>query len=143
METFADRIKEFIKDDEKTLKSLATAMGLKSTGFFYSWTRGKTLPLLDKAVILADYFKVSLDYLFGRTDDFSEKRFKPVPSFDLQFKKILKEFKISQYKVIKDKACSNTNIYKWLKLKSTPKMESLFKLADYFGVTLDYLVGRE
>lgn len=37
--------------------------------FFYEWQNKKTLPSLIYLEALADYFKVSLDYLSGRTDD--------------------------------------------------------------------------
>ncbi|QLL77605.1 helix-turn-helix domain-containing protein [Ligilactobacillus saerimneri] len=35
----------------------------------------------------------------------------------------------------------DTTIYKWR--TQTPKIDVLEKVADYFGVTLDYLTGRE
>lgn len=35
----------------------------------------------------------------------------------------------------------DTTIYKWR--TQTPKIDVLEKVADYFGVTLDYLMGRE
>ena len=37
--------------------------------FFYEWQRAKTLPSLEYLEAIADYFKVSIDYLLGRTDE--------------------------------------------------------------------------
>ena len=37
--------------------------------YFYEWQRLKTLPSLDFLKQIASYFKVSLDYLTGRSDD--------------------------------------------------------------------------
>ena len=36
-----------------------------------------------------------------------------------------------------------TTINSWMNLKRTPQIDSLDILADYFGVTVDYLLGRE
>lgn len=47
---------------------------------------------------------------------------------------------LSMYRVEKECGFSNGSIMKWE--KSSPKVENIVKLADYFGVTLDYLVGR-
>lgn len=36
-----------------------------------------------------------------------------------------------------------TNIMRYLRCTRTPSVETLVKLADYFGCTTDYLLGRE
>ncbi len=48
---------------------------------------------------------------------------------------------LSMYRVEKDCGFSNGSIMKWD--KSSPKLENAIKLADYFGISLDYLVGRD
>lgn len=53
-----------------------------------------------------------------------------------------KEKKISQAKLEKDLGFSNGSVSKWK--TSTPTPERLKKLADYFSVSVDYLVsGKE
>ena len=37
--------------------------------YFYDWQREKTLPSLEYLRAIAEYFKVSIDYLLGRTDE--------------------------------------------------------------------------
>lgn len=39
-----------------------------SANFFYEWERLGTLPSLEYLYALAEYFKVTPDYLLGRTD---------------------------------------------------------------------------
>lgn len=38
---------------------------------------------------------------------------------------------------------SQSAVCNWLNGKKEPSIESLWKLADYFDVTVDYLVSRE
>jgi len=52
-----------------------------------------------------------------------------------------KHKKISQGKLEKELGFSNGSVSKWK--NSTPTPERLQKLAEYFGVTVDYLLGKE
>lgn len=53
-----------------------------------------------------------------------------------------KEMKLSQGKLEKELGFSNGSVSKWR--NSTPTPERLKKIADYFGVTVDYLMtGKE
>lgn len=80
------------------------------------------------AVKIADYFNCSLDYLFGRTDDYKNSDHTECPPFSVQFRKVLAEQKVSQYRLIKDKVISGGNIDSWLNNKQTPHMESVINL---------------
>lgn len=64
-----------------------------------------------------------------------------------KFKDILKEIRlekgISQDKLSKDLRLSKGIISMWENGLREPTMSSLIILADYFGVSIDYLVGLE
>ncbi|MCL2697915.1 MAG: helix-turn-helix domain-containing protein [Oscillospiraceae bacterium] len=62
--------------------------------------------------------------------------------FNERFVHILQERKISTYKLTKDTGISNGLISDWKNKKRTPASENLIKLADYFDVSVDYLLGR-
>lgn len=49
---------------------------------------------------------------------------------------------ISSYKMAKDLGFSTSKVSAWKKNGSFPAAEALIKIADYFNVSLDYLVGR-
>lgn len=66
-----------------------------------------------------------------------------MPPFDVQFKKVMKEQNISQNKLTKDKVISRGSLNSWLNKKQVPHIASIMKLADYFKVSMDYLVSRE
>lgn len=62
------------------------------------------------------------------------------------FAKRLKELRVargvSQAKVAKEIGVSRYAVYAYEKEKSAPSLEGLVALADYFGVTVDYLLGH-
>lgn len=59
------------------------------------------------------------------------------------FENLLKERGITAYKVAKDTGISTGSLTDWKKGRSAPKADKLQKIADYFGVTVDYLLGNE
>ena len=49
---------------------------------------------------------------------------------------------ITAYRLRKDLSLSNSIVTYWMDGTRLPNGESLIKLAEYFGVSIDYLVGR-
>ena len=63
-----DRI--FLLLDERKISSRAFAAGINiSTGNVSDWKSGRSRPNAEAISKIADYFDVSVDYIFGRTDD--------------------------------------------------------------------------
>lgn len=60
-----------------------------------------------------------------------------------QFLKLLKERNITSYRVAKDTGLSPTLFYDWKSGKSSPKVEKLKIIADYFGVSIEYFLKEE
>lgn len=60
------------------------------------------------------------------------------------FENLLKERGITAYKVAQDTGITTATLSSWKKGRYTQKREKLQKIADYFGVTVDYLMtGKE
>lgn len=59
------------------------------------------------------------------------------------FEKLLKQYGVTAYRVGKETGIPASTFSDWKKGKSKPKQEKLQKIADYFGVTLDYLTTGE
>lgn len=58
------------------------------------------------------------------------------------FAKLLKEKGIKTSTVATSTGISNMTFSDWKSGKSTPKADKLQKIADYFGITVDYLIGK-
>lgn len=58
------------------------------------------------------------------------------------FEKLLKMNNVTAYKVAKDTGISYSSLSEWKMGRSVPKQDKLQKIADYFNVSIDYLIGR-
>ena len=60
------------------------------------------------------------------------------------FMQLLQDYGITPYKVSKETGISQSTFSDWKKGRSTPKSDNMKKIADYFGVSVDYLMtGKE
>lgn len=60
------------------------------------------------------------------------------------FEQLLQKRGITPYKVAKEAGVTQTALSNWKSGKSTPTTKTLQKVADYFGVTIDFLMtGKE
>lgn len=59
------------------------------------------------------------------------------------FEELLKERGITAYRVAKETGIGTATLTNWKKGKYTPKDDKLQKIADYLGVTLEYLKGYD
>ena len=60
------------------------------------------------------------------------------------FEHLLQKYGVTSYKVAKEAGVTQTALSNWKSGRSTPTIKTLQKIADYFGVTVDYLMtGKE
>lgn len=55
------------------------------------------------------------------------------------FEQLLQKYGVTSYKVSKDTGVTQTSLSNWKSGRSTPNIKTLQKIADYFGVTIEYL----
>lgn len=60
-----------------------------------------------------------------------------------RIRELLAVERISQYALAKKTMISQSAISNWLSGKKEPSIDSLWRLADFFGVSVDYLIGRK
>lgn len=68
MTTFAERLKYLKIKNSLKQNDIANILNSKDRVIIY-YEKGERTPLLDKLIVLADFFDVSLDYLVCRTED--------------------------------------------------------------------------
>lgn len=59
------------------------------------------------------------------------------------FEQLLQKYNVTAYKVGKETGIPGSTFSAWKNGISNPKPDKLKKIADYFGVTVDYLMGNE
>lgn len=60
-----------------------------------------------------------------------------------KFEALLKKYGVTAYRVSKETGVTTATLTSWKQGKYTPKREKLQKIADYFGVTVEYFTGEE
>ena len=108
-----------------------------STSTLSDWKNGKSEPKRYKIQKICDFFNVPISYFYDDIDSDS------VSSYEI-FAELLKKKGIKTSDVAAATGISNMTFSDWKKGKSTPKVDKLQKIADFFGVTLEYLTtGKE
>lgn len=60
------------------------------------------------------------------------------------FEKLCEQNKVTPYRVCKETGITTATVSNWKAGRYVPKQDKMKKIADYFGVTVDYLMtGRE
>ncbi len=67
---------------------------------------------------------------------------KPKPFYEI-LAALLKENRITMYRLAKDLGFSQQTVANWYYGISEPKLSQLVRLADYFEVSIDHLAGRK
>lgn len=57
-----------------------------------------------------------------------------------KFKQLLDERGVTAYQVAKETGISTATLTQWKQGLYTPKVDKIMKIADYFGVPLEYFV---
>lgn len=57
-----------------------------------------------------------------------------------KFAKLIEERGVTAYQVAKDTGLTPTLFSEWKSGKANPKADKLMKLADYFGVSIEYFL---
>ena len=60
-----------------------------------------------------------------------------------KFEALLKKYGVTAYRVSKETGVTTATLTSWKQGNYTPKREKLQKIADYFGVTVEYFTGEE
>ena len=62
--------------------------------------------------------------------------------FSQRLSSLLIERQITAYRLSKDTGISDSMIARWKSGERSPSLENLLAIADYFDVSIDYLLGR-
>lgn len=99
-------------------------------------------PALENLVKLANYFHCSTDFLLGREQATASASFSPCPPFKDQLVVLKEHFQCSWRQFYKTAHISSSRFYEWKNGRRTPTLDCVILLADGFGCTVDFIIGR-
>ncbi len=138
---FQRKIIEAIEVQELTKVQFAKAVGI-SKDIIIKATAYQIVPSTKSIIKIADYLQVPVMYLFGEIDD---DYFSPAKIPSTFFDRLAQ---LTEGKGVKYSALSHTlsfapnAVYEWIRTNSLPSLDYLVELAQYFNVSVDYLLGR-
>lgn len=130
----------FLLMNEKglTAKDLSEQTGI-SPGNISDWKSGRSAPKAEALVKIANFFNVSIDYLLGYNIEVKELR-----TARENAKKLYKNQSEMPIQYIEEKTQTNYATFRlWLSGYGDYFNDKLYLLADLFGVSVDYLLGRD
>ncbi len=142
LSNFAERLDELMFDAGINGQSLAIEIGISKQQIYYIMNHQRQ-PSTDVLIRIANYFSCTTDFLLGREPESSAKSFRPVPPFSQQLAFLLQYFHINKYRLCKDIPITHSVIYNWQRGMYAPSLDYILKLADYFGCSVDFVLGRE
>lgn len=98
-----------------------------------------TVPILVK---IADSLKVSLEYLICRTENEKINLSKFPTTFHIRLERLTNKAHVNYGQIAQKMRFPRTYFYEWQKKKTFPCVDYLVDIADYFEVSIDYLMGR-
>ena len=135
--TLGRRIAQLRKEQNMTQQELANILEV-SREAVSMWEIGLRQPNLDTLQKLADFFGCSVDYLLGRTSQCTSNT-NPIGRRIAQLRK---KRNITQEELANILEVSREAVSMWEIGLRQPNLDTLQKLADFFGCSVDYLLGR-
>lgn len=147
MEKFHEKLKVLRKEKGLTQKSLSNMLNI-SQGAYAHWENGKREPNFEKLSMLACIFDVSIDFLLSKNLEISKETYLKLKEekknlFSVRLKELRLQHGFSQEELAEQIGIKQNSYSDWENGKCKPNYEKLEKIADFFGVSLDWLFGRE
>lgn len=130
-----DRIKTLRQEKKITQADLAKLLNI-SPSTIGMWEQNRRSPDNEALKKIADFFEVSVDYLLER---YESAYYNSFPE-RLKYERLDK--KLSQQELADSLFLDRTSISKYETGKQIPETPVLEKLAEFFGVSIDYLLAK-
>lgn len=140
---FPQKLREERKKRGYTQEEMAKLLAIGQSAYA-KWENGRTEPTLDNIIKLANILDVTVDYLLGRSDNFSNTIVLSKNNMK-SFSKRLKELRLEKNQTqqeLADKIGINRGAYSnWENGKREPSFSKLIELSKLLNTTPNYLLG--
>ena len=138
---FKKRLNEIIADSDCSIyefaKNAEVSKGVITRAAIYG-----IIPSVRPFIKIADAAAVSLEFLLGISDERNFTFSLQKATFHTRLKDLCLEKQVKFSKIGKHMPFSTNLFYDWQREKTLPSLEYLIAIANYFEVSVDYLLGR-
>jgi len=138
---FQERLKAIISDQDLTLKEFASNAGVSLPVIILASQFG-IIPSVRPLIKIADFANISFDYLIGISNKNEFIKAYIDSNFHSRYEELKNEKKVKDSQVANVMPFTRNFISEWKRNKTLPSLDYLKSLADYFKVSIDYLLGR-
>lgn len=138
---FQRRLVELIEEKGCGKREFAKLAGI-SKDVIIRGTMYGIVPSLQSLIKIADCLNLSLDYLLGKSDDMQFYKSESGATFHTRIVELAKEKGVKYSEIAHKMPFPNSYFYDWQREKTLPSLEYLRAIAEYFNVSVDYLLGR-
>lgn len=139
---FAENLCDLMAEQGLTTKAFAVKLNIPAPTIT-RYRKGQHLPNAKNLVAIADYFHCSTDFLLGAEPENSSLTFQKTPPFSERIAVLPKELKLSYYAFYHQAGIPESTFFEWKNGSAQPTIESLQKIAEKFGCSVDFILGRE
>lgn len=140
LQKFYEAMQELMDDENLNIINLAEKTNIDRKAITH-WFSGRFYPNLESLKKLSNYFHCSIDFLFGLSNDIV---FVPIDASDFltRFKELKEVNHFTDYRISKLCSIGNSTVAKWTLHGRLPETKTIIKLAEIFGSSVEYLIGR-
>lgn len=143
MELFRENLRDLIDETGLSLRQLEKESGVSAMQYS-RYLRGG-IPTINVVLKIAKFFGCSIDYLFGLDNIKNSYHYKTYDydssKFFSRYMQLLKNKNISHYKFSKEQPFNESILRHW-RAGRTPRLDIVYIIANHFGSSMDYLIGR-
>ncbi len=101
--------------------------------------------IIPKPIVLiriADYFKISIEYLLGRTENSYFEKSDTKIEFIERYQELKEEKILTDYDIAQKLHITTSYTTSWKNKRYIPSIINLILISEIFNVSIDYLLGR-
>ncbi|MCC9835068.1 transcriptional regulator, partial [Streptococcus agalactiae] len=128
---FPQKLREERKKRGYTQEEMAKLLAIGQSAYA-KWENGRTEPTLDNIIKLANILDVTVDYLLGRSDNFSNTIVlskNNMKSFSKRLKELRLEKNQTQQQLADELGVNRVNVTRWEKGNTEPSFSKLIELS--------------
>lgn len=141
---FGTKLLELRENNNKSQKEIATILNIDHSQYSHYEVNDRTIPIKHLNT-LANYYKVSIDYLFCFTVLTNYANYTPNINLEIQkrnLKTLRKENKLTQQDLASILGTDNSTISKYEQAKQIIPTIYLYTICKKYNISADYLLGK-
>ena len=139
--TLAQKLAALRKNAGLNMSELAEKVGV-SRSLISKYEKGERMPGREALVLLSEFYGVSIDALLGTGASHSVE-FEVNGGIADRLKELRKKRNVSQVELARAVHVNQSSVSQWETGRTAPGKDCLLLLAEFFHVSVDYLLGKD